>query len=283
VSTAAGFVLLDKPVGPTSHDMVDVVRRALGIRRVGHAGTLDPPATGLLVVAVGAATRFLRYVQELPKTYRASARLGVRTSTLDATGEVLEVRTVGAGPQDVRRVAAGFVGEIEQVPPAVSALKVGGRRAHELARRGEEVVLEPRRVRVHELEVSDVGAETFDIVVRCSSGTYIRSLVADIGEALGCGAHVTMLRRTTIGHLDVDAATSPEAVGAGDVRGLEEILSHLPVVELDGDRARAARNGRAVVAETSEGLVLLVDPDGPIGVFRHDGAVLRAATVLGSG
>ncbi len=207
-----GFVLVDKPRGPTSHDVVARVRKALGIKRVGHAGTLDPPASGLLVLGIGPATRLLRYVQDLPKTYDVTAQLGVRTTTLDADGEVVTKNEVTATPDEIRNAAATFVGEIEQVPPAVSAIKVGGERAYKKARRGEEVELEPRKVTVYMFDVLRTSPDAFDARIVCSSGTYVRSLVADLGDRLGCGAHVVALRRTEIGELTVREATKLDAV-----------------------------------------------------------------------
>lgn len=276
-----GFILVDKPPGPTSHDVVDAVRRALRIRRVGHAGTLDPPASGLVVVAVGPATRLLRYVQDLPKTYETRARLGITTTTLDADGEVVATRPVDVDEAAVREAAAAFLGDIDQTPPAVSAIKVGGERAYRRAARGEEVALEPRRVRIHELEVIGVHHEGFELKVVCSSGTYIRSLVADIGERLGCGAHVTALRRTAIGPLTVQEAVAPSAVGPDTLLTVEQGLRHLPLVTLDDAAASRAANGRQVEATAPEGLVLLRGPDGPVGVFEARQGIVRPVTVLG--
>lgn len=303
--TATGFVLLDKPVGPTSHDVVDTVRGALRTKRVGHAGTLDPLASGLLVVAAGPATRFLRYVQGLPKTYAATGVLGVRTTTLDAAGEVVERREVRVSAEEVRAAAAAFVGEIEQVPPAHSAVKVGGERAYRLARKGEEVTVAPRRVTVHELEVTlgaaspapdSAGAssgeaaptdaesseERFELHVRCSAGTYVRSLIADIGERLGCGAYVERLRRTAIGHLEVTDAVPPDGVGPDTVRTIERILVHLRRVDVGAETSTRARHGRPVPSDVPSGLVLLCGPDGAVGVFEAGEGMLRPVTVLGS-
>lgn len=276
-----GFVLVDKPRGPTSHDVVDAVRRAFGLRRVGHAGTLDPPATGLLVVAVGPATRLLRYVQDLPKTYEFSCVLGVRTTTADAAGEVVARSPVRASAAEIREAAAALVGEIEQVPPAVSAVKVGGERAYAKARRGEEVVLEPRRVTVYRLEVRRTSSEAFDAVVECSAGTYVRSLARDIGERLGCGAHVAGLRRTGVGHLRVEQATAPQALDLDALRPVEDVLSHLPRAEVSADDARRASSGQRLDAGAAEGPVLVVGPDGAVGVFEAEGGTLKPQTVLG--
>lgn len=276
-----GFVLVDKPRGPTSHDVVDVVRRALGVRRVGHGGTLDPPATGLLVLAVGPATRLLQYMQPLPKTYEFSCALGVRTTTGDAVGEVVARAEVSVSPAQVRAAAAAFVGEIDQVPPAVSAVKVGGERAYAKARRGEDVRLEPRRVTVHRLDVRRISADAFDAVVECSSGTYVRSLAVDIGERLGCGAHVVDLRRTAVGHLRVDDAVAPDAVDPAALRGVEDVLAHLPRVEVDADGARRAASGQRLPVDAPPGEVLVVGPEGAVGVFAPEAGALRALTVLG--
>lgn len=276
-----GFVLVDKPVGPTSHDIVDVVRKTFGVRRVGHAGTLDPAASGLLVVAIGPATRLLSYVQALPKTYEVTATLGVATTTQDAAGEVVSRTDVHAGADDIRRVAKRFVGEIDQTPPSHSAVKVAGERAYAKARRGEQVDIPPRRVTVYELDVLRTSEAAFDAVVRCSSGTYIRTLVADIGKELACGAHVAHLRRTAIGHLDVRDAHPPTDLVGESLLGVEAILSHLPRLEVDDEIASQAGNGRAFEMQAPEGDVLVAGPSGIVGVFSAQGGTLRPKTVLG--
>src|SRR5204863_9127865 len=178
-----GLAVVDKRAGWTSHDVVAVARGRLGERRVGHAGTLDPPATGVLLLGVGRVTRLLRFVGALPKRYVAEVVLGVGTSTLDAEGEVVATHDMSSvRANDVRAVAAGFVGRIEQVPPMVSAVKVGGRRLHELARKGIEVERAPRPVDVHALEIEATAeSHVYRLDVRCSSGTYVRTLAADIG------------------------------------------------------------------------------------------------------
>ena len=276
-----GFLLVDKPRGPTSHDVVDAVRRALHIKRVGHAGTLDPPATGLLVVAVGPATRLLRYLQDLPKTYDVTAALGVRTTTLDADGTVVSQTPADAKPDDIRATASLFVGEIEQVPPAVSAVKVDGERAYKKARRGEEVELEPRTVTVHTFDILRTSAAAFDARIVCSSGTYVRSLVADVGDKLGCGAHVVTLRRSAIGHLHVDDAVAPDDVDPSKVAAVEAVLTHLPRADVDAPTAERAAMGQRIEAEAPPGEVLLVGPEGAVGVFEADDGILRPVTVLG--
>lgn len=277
-----GFILVDKPSGPTSHDVVDAARRALRIKRIGHAGTLDPPASGLLVVAVGPATRLVRYVQAMPKTYVARGVLGVRTSTLDAAGEIVSRDAVDVDAADVAAAASAFVGEVEQTPPAVSAVKVAGERAYKRAARGEAVTLEPRRITIHALEVTSVDLPAFEIRVRCSSGTYIRSLVADIGDRLGPGAHVEALRRTAIGALDVEDAVAPDAIDAGAVRPVDGVLSELPRVEVDAADAVRARNGGALRREAPDGEVLVVGPQGAVGVFAASDGILRPVTVIGA-
>lgn len=277
-----GFVLVDKPAGPTSHDMVDLVRRAVGVRRVGHAGTLDPSASGLLVVGVGPATRLLSYVQGLPKTYEVTGVLGVRTTTLDAEGEVVSRQEATVTPDEIRAAAAALVGEIEQVPPAVSAVKVGGERAYRKARRGEDVDLEARTVNVYAFDVLRTSASAFDARVRCSTGTYVRSLVAEVGERVGCGAHVARLRRTAVGHLEVGEAVSASDIRPDALRAPEDVLTNLHRVVVDAAAATAARHGRALEASSPEGDVLVCGPDGVVGVFRAADGILRPVTVLGT-
>jgi tRNA pseudouridine55 synthase len=276
-----GFVLVDKPAGPTSHDIVARVRKILGVKRVGHAGTLDPIASGLLVLGVGPATRLLSFVQGLPKTYEATGVLGVRTTTLDAAGVVVSSCDANVAPDDIRAAAAGLVGEIEQVPPAHSAVKVGGERAYKKARRGEATELAPRRVTVYAFDVLRTTPSEFDARFECSSGTYIRSLVADVGDRLDCGAHVSALRRTAIGHLRVDAAVLPDDVSAAAVRPVEDVLTHLPRLDVDAETAQRAGNGRPLEASDAEGDTLVCGPGGAIGIFRPVDGLLRPVTVLG--
>ena len=206
---------MDKPAGMTSHDVVDRARRLLGTRKVGHAGTLDPDVTGVLLLGVGQATRLLRFVVELPKTYAGQVVLGTETTTLDAGGETTATHDMaGVGLDDVRAAAAGLVGDILQVPPMVSAVRVGGRRLHELAREGVEVERAPRPVTVYRFDVpAEVEPGVFAVEVECSSGTYVRSLAADLGRALGGGAHLRTLRRTAVGPWTVAEARAVGAAG----------------------------------------------------------------------
>jgi tRNA pseudouridine55 synthase len=243
-----GFAVVDKAAGMTSHDVVDRVRRLLGTRKVGHAGTLDPDVTGVLLLGVGQATRLLRFVVELPKTYAGQIALGTETSTLDAAGEATASHDMaGVGLAEVRAAAAGFVGDILQVPPMVSAVRVGGRRLHELARAGIEVERAPRPVTVHRFDVAaEVGPGVFAVEVECSSGTYVRSLAADLGRALGGGAHLRSLRRTAVGPWTAAEATPLEGLALRPVR---DAVAHLPLVVADGETAGLVRTGRRLVRE----------------------------------
>lgn len=280
-----GFVLVDKPRGPTSHDIVDRARRAFEVKRVGHAGTLDPGATGLLVLAVGPATRLLRYVQGLVKTYDVTGVLGVRTTTLDADGEVVSREQVSIAPAAIKAAASGFLGEISQRPPAVSAINIDGERAYKRVARGEEVELQPRNVTIHSFDVLRAGPDAFDARVVCSTGTYIRSLVADLGDALGVGAHVAHLRRIAIGELNVREAVRADRLdrlGRACLRSVEDTLAHLPRVDVDEQTAALARNGRPIEAPAADGDVLVVGPGGAVGVFVARDGILRPSTVLGT-
>ncbi len=208
-----GFLLIDKPSGLTSHDVVARVRRAIGIRKVGHAGTLDPLATGLLVCGVGPATKLMRFVQDLPKEYVAQLRFGIATDSLDADGEETSRQPMTVTKEDLDAVIGDFVGLIDQVPPMVSALKVGGKRLHELAREGIEIERDARQVEIHSIQVLDVRpAEFSEAVIRvvCAKGTYVRVLADDIAKALGGRAHLAALRRLRTGHLSVDRAVTIE-------------------------------------------------------------------------
>jgi tRNA pseudouridine55 synthase len=256
-----GVAVVDKPAGCTSHDVVARVRRHLGTRKVGHAGTLDPDATGVLLLGVGRATRLLRYVGDLPKSYVGEVVLGVATTTLDAAGEVVATADMaGLGIGEVRAAAAGMVGTIRQVPPMVSAVQVGGRRLHELAREGVEVEREARTVTVWRFDVVDVAEPgVFRVAVDCSSGTYVRSLVADLGDA-----YCVELRRTGIGPFDV-AGADPERL-----LPLDDALAFLPAIELDGEAARRAAHGVAV-DRAADGPVRLRDGDGLIAIAEPVG------------
>jgi tRNA pseudouridine55 synthase len=264
----SGLVVVDKPGAMTSHDVVARVRRLAGTRKVGHAGTLDPMATGVLVLGVERATRLLGHLMLTEKAYDATVRLGVATTTDDAEGEVAAAAsTSGLDEATVRAAAAEFVGTIEQVPSAVSAVKVDGKRAYARVRAGEDVVLEPRTVTVHELVVRDVrpAGETtdVDVSVRCSSGTYIRAIARDLGAALGVGGHLTALRRTSVGPYDLCVARTLES--------LAEDFAVLPMaaaaraafasLDLDAEQATDVRFGRSLDLDLA-GVSALFDPAG---------------------
>ncbi len=274
-----GLLLLDKPQGVTSHDVVDEVRRALGTRKVGHAGTLDPMATGLLLIGVGRGTRLLRYLGDLPKTYEGTARLGEETATLDAEGEVTRAAEVRATRRDVERAMEALVGDSMQRPPSYSAVKVGGRKLYEAARRGEELQAEPRLIRVDAFDLLAFDGRDADFRVTCSGGTYVRVLVADVGATLGCGAHLVRLRRTGIGPFAVEHATSPDA--AGTPLPLERAVAHLPRVTLEAEEARVASHGSILGPSGIEGPYAVHEPGGRlIGIYRDVGPKAVPETIL---
>lgn len=248
-----GFLAVDKPPGWSSHGVVSAVRRATGIKKVGHAGTLDPMATGLLVVAIGPATRLIGFVQDAEKEYVATARLGIATDSLDADGEVVSREPLPVNRGEVEAVLPQFRGPITQVPPMVSALKRDGRRLYELAREGVEVIREPRPVTIHELELIDLSDGEFpDMTFRvvCSKGTYVRTLGDDIARALGGRAHLVALRRTRIGTTSVVGALDPTALTAERVKHAlvdpADALAMLPAVTVDEEVGSLMRNGRSV-------------------------------------
>jgi len=262
-----GLLLVDKPEGPTSHDIVDIVRRVTGHRRVGHAGTLDPFASGLLLLCVGWTTRLAEYLVTLPKTYRAVIRLGERTDTDDRTGTVItrsdDWRAVDA--EQVRRALERQLGEIEQRPPAYSAKKVAGQRAHTLARRGESPELQPKRVAIWRLDVCEMSLPSLTVEIECSSGTYVRAVARDLGEALGVGAHLTGLRRLRVGQFDVADALElgregPEDLVIARLRPPEAAVAHLRRADLGAEEWEALRRGEPV--EWRE-----VDAEDPVAVF----------------
>lgn len=283
-----GFLAIDKSGGMTSHDVVGRVRRIAGMRKVGHAGTLDPMATGLLVVALGPATRLLRYVQADTKEYVAEAQFGIATDSLDADGAEVGRSPMPVTAEEVARAAEGFVGEILQTPPMVSAIKQDGVRLHELARRGIEVEREPRPVVVHAIEL--LGFEegeypTATISVTCGPGTYIRVLADDIARALGGRAHLTSLRRTAIGPVRVETALTLDALGDVGVDAAllppSEALSGLDSVVVDAEGRREVSHGRPLELAATSDRVRVVDDGGHLlAVYRSDGSRLVPETVL---
>ncbi len=266
----SGLAVIDKPPGWTSHDVVARTRKLLGTRKVGHSGTLDPDATGVLLVGVGGVTRLLRFLTALPKRYVGEMVLGVETSTLDASGEVTathDMRDVTLA--DVRGVLAAFTGPITQIPPMVSAVKIGGRRLHELARAGEVVERRPRAVTVHEIAAAPTDdPAVFRLEVACSSGTYVRALAADIGAALGGGAHLRALRRTAIGSFTIAEATALDAVTRDVLLPPAEALRDYPRVVADAAAADAVAHGKVLDRE-----VLGVEGEGPWAVLSGSGTL----------
>jgi tRNA pseudouridine55 synthase len=243
----SGVLVVDKPPGPTSHDVVDRVRDVLGERRAGHTGTLDPFATGVLPVCVGKATRLVRFLAEGDKVYRATVRLGFATSTDDALGEPRgPARDAHVDAAAVRAAARRFTGDLLQVPPAYSAKRVGGQRLYELARQGVAVERAPAPVTVHSLEVLSVAGALVEIEVRCSPGTYIRALARDLGEALGVGGHLTALRRTRSGPFGLEAAVGWDDLPRARERLLllADLLGEMPAARVDARGADALRHGR---------------------------------------
>jgi tRNA pseudouridine55 synthase len=267
VSPEPGLVVVDKPGGLTSHDVVSRVRRLAGTRKVGHAGTLDPMATGVLVLAVDRATRLLGHLTLTDKRYDATIRLGVSTTTDDAEGETLETRsTEGLTEDEVRAGLDALTGEIDQVPSSVSAVKIDGKRAYARVREGEQVELPPRRVTIHAIEVTAIELPDVRVSVHCSSGTYIRAIARDLGAALGVGGHLTALRRTAVGPFTLDHA-----------RTLEQLTDHFEVTPI-AEAARAAFPARELddsqAADVRVGRRLDLDLDAVTGLFAPDGQFL---------
>jgi len=273
-----GFIVVDKPAGMTSHDVVARVRRLLKIKKVGHTGTLDPFATGVLPVAVGEATKAIPFLDEREKEYRAVIRLGVITDTDDLEGTVIAVHPVdGIAEADIRTVIAEFIGTIDQIPPLYSALKRNGVPLYRLARKGEEVEREARRVTFHALTVDRIDLPEVALTVRCSRGTYVRALARDVGERLGCGAHLTELRRTASGSFTLEHARTLEqlageaATGVGTVAmvTIGDALAHLGKALLTEEGARKVRCGRAPDAGDCEDGFPAGSPGGQLCLVRN--------------
>jgi tRNA pseudouridine55 synthase len=256
----SGILVVDKPVGLTSHDVVEIVRKGTNIRRAGHTGTLDPRASGVLVILIGPAVRLSEFVSASDKRYQAILRLGGTTDTYDADGRFTRPTTsapIDVTEQQFEEVLSRYVGEIEQTPPPYSAVKVQGRKAYEMARQGEEVQLEPRIINVYHLEVLEWAPPEVVIDVHCSSGTYVRSLANDVGTALGCGAYLVGLRRTKSGRFSLRDAVPlrklQEAFTAGNwyqyLIPAAEALAEWPAIELNPDQVEEVKHGHRVKAE----------------------------------
>lgn len=277
----SGVLVVDKPVGLTSHDVVQIIRRGTGIRRIGHTGTLDPRASGVLVVLIGPAVRLSEFVSAEDKRYQATIRLGSSTDTYDSEGTPSAEVDVDVSRERFDELLLSYVGEIEQIPPAYSAIKVQGKKAYEMARRGEEVKLEPRIINVHSLEILEWELPEVVVDVHCSSGTYVRSLAHDIGEELGVGGHLAGLRRTKSGHFTLRDSVSlrqlrdefEAGTWAQHLIPAAEALGDWPAVTLDEDMLKKVRNGNRIPAEagvsgqaralSEEGdLVAIIEVDG---------------------
>lgn len=307
MTVESGFVLVDKPEGWTSHDVVAKARRLFGIKKIGHAGTLDPMATGLLILGIGKATRLLRFLTDLPKAYEAEVKFGVATDTLDADGKVLERRPMNIDAEDLAGLLPWFCGSITQTPPMASAVKVGGKRLYELARKGREVERPARQVQVYDLQLMDFEPGAYPIaclLVTCGRGTYVRVLADDIARALGGRAHLIYLRREANGRMSADDAYDIDALeyikDHDKRRGSENLFSvivppgeglrHLSRVEVDEEQAAMVRAGRRIPLPEEragkirggEGAYVRVMTDDRLwAVYRLEGGDLAPEVVLG--
>lgn len=288
-ATGPGLVIVDKPAGMTSHDVVGRCRRIFATRRVGHAGTLDPMATGVLVVGIERATKILGLLTATDKSYTATIRLGQSTSTEDAEGELLQsVSTEHITDFAIAAAVANLRGDISQIPSAVSAIKVGGRRAYQLAREGQAVELQARPVRIDRFDITAVrrGPDVIDldVAVDCSSGTYIRALARDLGDALAVGGHLTALRRTRVGRFDLTQAAPLDELAERPRLSLsldEACLLMFPRRDLDAEEVDATANGRPLAAAGIEGVYAATDAEGRvIALLRDEGARTKSVVVI---
>jgi tRNA pseudouridine55 synthase len=281
-----GVLVVDKPAGMTSHDVVSILRRSLGERRVGHAGTLDPDATGVLVIGVGRATRLMRFIEVHDKEYVAGVVFGVETSSQDASGEILAEKDASAVTRaDVEREATAMIGENQQVPPMVSAVKVGGERLYKKARRGEEVTREARRVIVGELSVEGFvpgpRAEA-TLRIRCSRGTYVRTIAHDLGRSLGVGGHVAKLRRVRVGPFVETDAVAPTAVSADVLRPMIDAVASYPRRDVSGPEATAVAQGKSMPAFGVDGPYAVVSDGELVAMSEDRGTESRPICVVGA-
>lgn len=287
-----GLLVVDKPVGPTSHHVVQSVRRGTHVRKVGHAGTLDPRASGVLVLCLGAATRLSEYLSTSTKHYEAVVRFGAATKTYDTEGEITRHTGIAPSLEEIEAAIPEFVGEIQQVPPPFSAIKVKGRKAYEMARDGEDVHLEPRTVNIFELTTVAYDPPDLTLGVRSSAGTYIRSLAHDLGNALSTGAHLAALRRTEAGPFSIEDAIPFTKLEGSFVTGsweqyvlpAKDALPDLPVVEVSDETLKLVRNGHRIPAEDgSSGLARAIGPDGDLAAVLEaveDGAMWHPRKVF---
>lgn len=277
----SGVLVVDKPVGLTSHDVVQIIRRGTDIRRAGHTGTLDPRASGVLVVLIGPAVRLSEFVSAENKRYQATIRLGSSSDTYDSEGVISDEVEVNVSQAEVEELLKGYVGEIEQRPPVYSAVKVQGKPAYERTRDGEELDLEPRIIQVHSLELLEFALPEIVVDIHCSSGTYVRSLANDIGEELGVGAHLVGLRRTRSGHFTLRDAVSLRRLADDFETGswaqhlipAAEALGDWPAVELDADEFEKVRNGNRIPAkEGAVGMARAINEQGElVAIVEVDG------------
>lgn len=280
-----GILLIDKPLGCSSHEVVHQLRRRFGTKRVGHAGTLDPLATGLLVVAVGPATRFLQYLPLEPKLYRGELSFGIETNTYDAEGEIVAQLDVPSNLRDkVDEALKAFTGVIEQVPPMFSAIKKSGRPLYEYARRGETIERQARTVHIGRFEIENINGSVATVWVECSGGTYVRSLAHDLGRAIGCGAHLSGLVRHRIGRFDLKQAVHLDKVSPTDIIPLDEALKPMPMLTLSDIEVAEIREGRQISFKlgTVASPVAMLDVDGTIvGIARPtDSGALQPECVI---
>ena len=270
-----GIVIIDKPAGWTSQDVVSKLRGILKTRRIGHGGTLDPMATGVLPVFVGRATRGVEFFEHAENTYEATIRLGLTTDTEDTSGTVLEEKEVSVSEEDFLGVLPKFRGKIQQIPPMYSALKVNGQKLYDLARKGREVERQPREIEIFKLECLEFNGAEARLLVHCSKGTYIRTLCKDIGEALGCGGCMAALRRVTAGEYTIgDAVTLDELIAAENpenyLRPVDSMFRNYPAVTLTPNQEKRCRNGNAFS---------VTHPDGTYRAYGQNGDFLMLAKV----
>jgi tRNA pseudouridine55 synthase len=279
-----GVLLLDKPVGPSSSTVLQAAKKALGAKKAGHAGTLDPLASGLLPLLFGEATKFAQYGLDAPKEYRAQIRLGVSTETGDAEGRVIERRPVTIDEATLAGALARFRGVIEQVPPMYSALKHEGQPLYALAREGRSVARAARKVEIHRLELLARQGDLVEVLVCCSKGTYIRQLAADLGAVLGTGAHLAALRRTGVGKLRIEEAVPLEALDARLLKPVDCLLQELPRVDLGPPEASRFLRGAPVALEGArEGTCRIYAKEGLLGIGKVAEGRLRALRSIARG
>lgn len=277
LKTISGILYINKPQGLTSHNVVGKVRKALGLKRVGHTGTLDPLAIGVLPICVGKATKLAEYLEAGEKQYKAMLQLGIETDTQDITGQIIAKKEVGE--YDFDEVIKDFIGKIEQIPPMYSAIKINGQKLYELARRGEKIERKPRKIEVFDIKYKILDKTKIELLIDCSKGTYIRTICHDIGQKIGCGGVMSELTRTKVGNIDLSACINLEEVEESKVKSIDEGFN-LPKINLNCEQAFKIKNGVQIEIDKPDSLYKIFDDEELIAFCEVENKIMKLTKSL---